>query len=373
MNFEKTLEMSKTPEIMPMPEIKTEVNQGYFWYTFLQKAVNPDWEQFNNEHQFSKELQVYFEKTPIDSGITQKWNNIVSKIDNYETLFWFSLACYNPELESGVLEDCEKCKNLDQEKTKHLFNEFQAVLIEFREKNPGVWNLLEPYLNEDLEKRKNFDEERSIVQDAINYFRPYKKTSDIQEVNYLPTNFLIKETKGSGFCTKNTGIVLSHFKNLSSKRHEFLHFIINPITEKVDLTKEQEEKIFQMASENLVVEQKYGEHPQSLLNENLIRVYCALKENRKPISFKEFERYINDMSEQEYEKIKIDNLEEFEKIGIHTFQDLKDKIQEVYANKVRNILGEKIYNLYLDFENKKKDNPNLTFEDYFLENYTLIF
>ena len=51
---------------------------------------------------------------------------------------------------------------------------FKSIIDEFQRKYSDTWNLLEPYLNEDLEKRKDSTEEREIVEDALDYFKPKK-------------------------------------------------------------------------------------------------------------------------------------------------------------------------------------------------------
>ncbi len=373
MNFENKNEKLKTQELMPMPEIKTEVNSGYFWYTFLQKANNLDWEQLNNKNNFSKQLDKYFNENKLDENLKQKWQSVIYEINNDEILFWFSLAINNPELENTVFEDCVKHKDLEKEKAELLFQEFKSVVDEFKEKYSNVWNLLKPHLNEDIEKRNNSNEEKEIIQDCLDYFKPYKETSDIQEVNYLPTNPLIKETKGNGFVSKNVGIIISNFENSNSKTHEFLHCIINPITEKLNLSEQEKKKIIQMADEKLIIDQNYGEHPESLLNENLIRVYCELiKENKKPINLEIFKNFIINLTEKEFTKLKSDNLNFFNEMKIVNLENLKSRIKEIYNRKIKNILGEKIYNLYQNFEKEKQNNPGLTFEDYFLENFKMI-
>ncbi len=369
MDFERKIERQKIPELMPMPEIKTEINEGYFWYTILQKAINPDWEQLSDEHEFSNQLDEYFTKNKIDEELRQKWQDVISKIDNDEILFWFSLAVDNPELESSVFEDCEKHKNLEKAKSQQLFQTFKSIINKFREKYQNIWSLLEPYLNEDLEKREKSTEEEVIIRQSLDYFRPKKETSDIQEVNYLPTNFLIKKTIGSGFSTKNKGIVISHFNNLYNKRHEFLHFIINPITDKVEISKEQEQAIVDMASRDLIVGQGYGEHSYSLLNEVLIRGYCDLVEGKKPLDLKTFKGWADGLSREEFERVKKEKEEIFKEMEIANSVDLKEKLGELYERHVRNVLGEKVYNLYQNFDQEKQNNPNLTFEDYFLESY----
>ncbi len=368
MSFEQ-LEKQKSPELMSMPEVKTEVNQGYFWYTFLQKATNPNWEQLSGEHKFSKELDEYFDKHKLDKELKQKWQEIITKISNDEILFWFSLAANNPELEESVFEEIEKYKDFKKEEAKELFQEFKSVINEFKEKHSDIWHLLEPHLKEDLEKRKKSTEEKEIIQDCLDYFKPKKETSDIQEVNYLPTNFLIKTTKGSGFKAKNKGIIISHIDNSSSKRHEFLHFIINPITEKMNLSPAQEKKIVAMASRKLVIDQKYGEHPKSLLNESLIRVYCGLVENKPLMNLENFKKLVDKLDAEQFKKIKREKKENFDKMGIKNLEDLKSKAEEYFEKNLKDELAEKVYQLYQNFNQEKQRNPNLTFEDYFLESY----
>jgi hypothetical protein len=321
MNLESNFEKNKSPELMSMPEVKYENNSGYFWYTLLRKKLDSDWESLNAQsNETSEKINNSLSSEEINHELKNKWEELKLEVNNDEILLWFSLAVENDDFEYDVFQEIKKHKDLNDAEEK--FERFKSIIREFKSSNFEAGSLIEDFAKKDIQNRQEKNEEEKIVSECIKYFKPKKDTSNIEKIVFLPTNPLIREDTGSGFFseTNKKGIIFSNIENSGSKRHEFLHFIINPITEKIDFTKEEKAKIIKIAGKNLVEKQNYGEHPHSLLNEILIRFYNGITEHPEI-----------------------------------TEDDLKNKREK------------NIFNFYKNFG--RENNENLTFEDYFLENY----
>ena len=147
-----------------------------------------------------------------------------------------------------------------------------------------------------------------------------------KKVVIIPSDRLLpsKET-GQSFHIGDTTVIMSHTENPMNLEHEFLHGIINPITE--ELAGEiPQEKVVALASEKLKKGEEYGEHALSLLNEELIRTYNEFIEN--------------------------------EKLNIAI---------------INNELREIVYQLYQRFNKERKTNPKIKFKDFFAREIKSLF
>ncbi len=370
--FNEKKELNKV-ELMVMPEIRSGISYGYFWYTFLQKAVNPNWDIFTKEkNNFSEQIENFFLNHPIESALLQRWQEFYEKID-MEIAGWFALAIDHPNILPSILETCLKHKehkNLNKENASELFEEFKAILNEFRAKNSDLESVLK--FKEDNLEANNLLEEKEMLAECLEYFKPKKQTSNLRSVIFLTDNDLIKNNTGWGFRADDKGYIVSHKNNRNNQRHEFLHFLINPIIEKIEFSEEEKKKIIEMAGQKMVVELNYGENATSLLNEALIRVFNEIKSNNYK-TFQDYLEKIAKLSEEKFGQIKIDEAEVLAKLNIKTLGDFKERATDIYYARITSTLNEKVYQLYLDYDQLRKNNFDLTFEDYFLENYKKLF
>jgi hypothetical protein len=214
---------------------------------------------------------------------------------------------------------------------------------------------------------KHMPEVRNRITNLISYFRPTDDTT-ASEVIIIPSDKLLssKDT-GRSFHVGHTTAIMSHTENLDNLEHEFLHGIINPLTEKLRL-KIPEDKVVAMASNKLKHEEMYGDHALSLLNEELIRTYNDLIKTGKPIrTFTDFKNIVNSLDENRFAQLM--NTEpstktRFSAMGIESLTDLKARIQEYYDRYEKNELRDKIYSLYEKFNEAKIANTQIRFEDF---------
>jgi hypothetical protein len=159
---------------------------------------------------------------------------------------------------------------------------------------------------------------------------------------------------------------MAHTDNMENMEHEFLHGIINPITEKL-AAKIPQEKVVALASHRLKVEQGYGDHALSLLNEEIIRTYNECVETGKPpMTFEDFEKAVAAQSEDDFARsIKSPDMQSrMATLGVASVAQFKERAREYYDPFVKNELREKVYPLYIRFNQERAQNPGLRFEDF---------
>ena len=192
----------------------------------------------------------------------------------------------------------------------------------------------------------------------------------------MPTDFLYHEKSGTAFEFGDTTILRSHIDNPSNLEHEFLHSVINPIVEKLSkqLTDNQKQRIINLASFRLKVEEDYGNHYESLLCEEIIRTYGEnIKDPRKPLSYDDFVSIVNGISEEEF-KEELSNNENLKKgcamLEITNAKGLRERSREYYeqfvsGGELRNI----VYAFYQKYIQEKARNSKINFEEFVLEKF----
>lgn len=225
---------------------------------------------------------------------------------------------------------------------------------------------------EDVKKReaKRGEYEKRIGA-LVAFFRPKAQTTPERTVLILPTNPSLGEKEGYAVPIGETLAIESHVENPENVDHEFLHAVINPITEKLPLTEEDERKIVASSSRGLILDQEYGESPLSLLNETLIRTYVhRYTKGERPISAESIRARISSFDENTYSAALEQNdgrlKKELNSLSITSLADFQSRWQEYYDRYVRDELAEKVYSLYETYDEERQRDPAITFEDYVL-------
>ena len=168
--------------------------------------------------------------------------------------------------------------------------------------NPSFDKLEESFEREtqkDIEEKKGqLEESRQRIKGLIDFFRPKSETTPVETINIMPADFLYKKQSGKSFGFGRELLLQSSREDLTEgQAHEFLHSVVNPITDKLDknLTGAQKEKIVQLASWKL--KEHYGQNVEyyySLLNEGFIRTYLnTFESGGKPLTYKNFRELIS--------------------------------------------------------------------------------
>jgi hypothetical protein len=215
---------------------------------------------------------------------------------------------------------------------------------------------------------EHLPEVKTRIANLIAYFRPEGKAA-VSKVVIVPSDelFASKDT-GRSFRIGDTIVIMSHTENLDNVEHEFMHGIINPLTEKLT-AQLPEEKIVALASSRLKDEEMYGNHARSLLNEELIRTYNDfIKEGRPVRTFADFKDLVDNLDELQFSELLATESrvkDRFIAMSIASLDDFRLKLQEYYDRYEKNDLRDKIYQLYKTFNAEKAQNPATRFEDFF--------
>ena len=240
-------------------------------------------------------------------------------VGDEEAVFMLALTLEHPEWKDDILEQIKKHKPHVKDVGK---------ILERLEKDyfsSGWQSQIQPNAEDAIWWTEHLPEAKMRITNLISYFRP-SADEIAKKVVIIPSDRLLpsKET-GQSFHIGDTTVIMSHTENPMNLEHEFLHGIINPITE--ELAGEiPQEKVVALASEKLKKGEEYGEHALSILNEDLIRTYNEFIEN--------------------------------EKLNIAI---------------INNELREIVYQLYQRFNKERKTNPKIKFKDFFAREIKSLF
>jgi len=315
-------------EVMKIPEIVIREEKGAQLFSLLLKAENPGWGE--TETPLAKETADYFRDNPLSQEILKTIRDFHEQGVDEETLYNLALTYQRPERIEKVFELAAKYK--PHVKNPHeVYKKFMAILESFDQTfsvSPLAAKFDTEIRRDKDERSKRLEETRKRIKGLIDFFKPYSKTTNVQRLNFVPTDPLYRVNSGRNFSAfPGEQIIISHIDNVDNQAHEFCHGIINPIVEKLSrqLTYGQKEKISQLASEKL--KQDYGAGFYSLLCEELIRTYNNIfKKGEEPQGIKKnqlrglvFELY------QEYSNRKDKESENFERFILAKFSDKVEK------------------------------------------------
>lgn len=376
-NMKKPKEPEKreaTFEVMKTPEIVIQEERGAQLFSLLLKAENPEWGE--TETPLAKETADYFRGSPLDHEILKTIKDFYAEGVDEETLYNLALTYRHPERAEKVLEMAAKYK--PHVKNPEEIHQKLLALLESFDQTFSASSLAEKFAAEierdRRERLKRLEEIKQRIENLIDFFKPDSKTTNVQKLNFVPTDPLYRADSGRNFSAfPGEQIIISHIDNIDNQDHEFSHGIVNPIVEKLSqqLTDEQKKKISQLASEKL--KQDYGDGHFSLLCEEFIRTYNdVLKRGEKPQTYEDFARKISGINEKQFQKFLAES-KNFKarcaELGIVTIEDFKNKSQEYFErfekNQLRDLIFE-IYQEYLNRPNKEAEN----FEQFVLAKFS---
>ena len=297
--------------------------------------------------------------------------------DNDEAMEWIALTYTHPELKEDVLNKIKKNKSFI-ENPEGLYEKTINSIKEY-ENNTSPLDL-----EDEIKKREEMlPKYKEQIIKSIEYFRPDIKTSNIKQIEIIPCDKLLPRVDtGRGIDIGNISFIMSHTENPDNFDHEFLHGLINPITEKFTEyfeNDEQSKKIFEFTNGGI---KGYGNYPVSILNEEIIQTYNEyIKDGVKIPTLSSVKKELGLMTEQDFLNIKNGQgnknlqkpFEEFKDLN-----DLKAKIDVFYEKFikgqqiVKNELRERLLDFYKGYESNKKTDLSLSFEKYFSDNFKKI-
>ncbi|MEI7451723.1 MAG: hypothetical protein WCK37_00805 [Candidatus Falkowbacteria bacterium] len=339
-----------------------DVESSIIFYT-VSKTIDNSWGNEQDE-KIAKEIRE--QNIHLDKDLVDLYNKIRELTDeNDETLRWLAFAVEkDDEMQSFIIDQMIKYKGFDKEDVKELFSKFNN----FYRKAKQSFDLAETrkFVATNIDQRsERFSELKKKINEAINFFNP--QSSEIKKVVYLPTNPLEKKQSGSGIEVGKTFYINAENGNEVNEIHEFLHSIINPIIEKIELSEDEGKVILDLCPDKL----KSYQYPLSILTEEIIRTYhTGFQPDNKP-SLENFKKRLLSLSKIDLQKM----LDQEQKQGVAMAGNVEEllsseEVVDKYYNKYsRDILAEKIWNLFEDYQSSSAGN----FERFFIDNYRKIF
>jgi hypothetical protein len=258
-----------------------------------------------------------------------------------------------------IISSIVKDKGLDEVEAEKVFSGFSSFYQDIK-KQINFQELIKPFIIDDIKQRQeNLPQLKERLNKAINFFNP--KESEFEKIIYLPTNPLQDKQTGSGFNIGNKYYINTDKGNETNEVHEFLHSIINPITEKLNLTEEDQQEIIGLSMDTL--KEDY-EDALSILTEEIIRTYGIGFDKEEKPEFNSFKTKLLNLDKNILQKVLLEKGIDY---STDEFLDNDDIIRKYYE-KYNNRLSERIWRLFEKYENSDIDN----FENYLLENYKII-
>ncbi len=331
----------------------------------------PQEEKHPEEYRIVKKCVDFFAKHPVSTELHKKISDIITHIDE-DTLLNIVLSKDHPARTTHTKEFIRKYKEPIENDTI-FFEKVFSTLAEIETLLPQeLLQEIDHFTQSDVEKRTRQTKElRKNLQGAIDFFRPQQDLCDIKKLYTLTTDPLYSPESGMAFNFGAEHIIHSHIDNIENTVHEFAHIFINPMIDRVTahFTKEQKQKIIHLSSQRLRYEQGYGEHPESLLCEELIRAYTKYLFKNEPFRhLDEITERINHLTDEDFARIQNTHTTQknnrLEKIGIHTLDELKEHVDTFYTYYIASPLESHIYALYKKYEKEMQRNPHTHFEKF---------
>lgn len=351
--LEKEIRFDPNLEIGSFEDVKSSIV-----YCAISKKINNTW---GNEQ--NTEISEYIKNQDInlDKDFIKLYQDVrIMAKENDETLGWLAfVAEKGTSEESLVVDQMIRHKGFDKKQAEILQSEFSRLYLQV--KSVIDFGQIEQFISDDATKReKRLPEIKKIVNDAIDFFKP--QPSQIKNVIYLPTNPLARKQSGSGLKLGKNFYINSEYGNRENEVHEFLHSIINPITEKIKLSADDEEKILKLCPDKL----RDYQYALSILTEEIIRTYkTGFTDGNKP-NFENFKKLLLSKDKHELEKALIEEKTRGESMALSVDELLNNDelIGKYYEKYSQDVLAERVWRLFEFYKSSGED-----FEKYLLENY----
>ncbi len=371
----KKYESEAALEIMKLPEIIVGYERSEILLSILFKGYDNDWG--GHKHELVSEVDDFFVENPLDKTGIDFLRQIGALNDDgvdEEALYEMALTMDHPERIIMVNEFILKNKDYIQNPE----NVREKLIEELHKLDASLPSSLKSHfrqaISEDMQKRNDkIKETERQISELIDFFKPDPATTKIQLIKILPTDFLYPEQSGTAFEFGNMTILRTHIDNNENLEHEFLHCIINPVVEKLaeKLSDKQKNKISEMGSYRLKIEEGYGNGYFSLLCEEFIRTYNeVIQKNQKPLSYLNFMEKINEISDEKFQvALKSDEAlkRRCDQLDVCTLDDLKNNSKKYYDRFGDGELRSVVYEFYQAYIKEKSQNERISFERFALD------
>ncbi len=294
-------------------------------------------------------------------GLVAEYEEIKKSVQgNRETLGWLAFTVNKSQAEQDLVRDqMVRHKGFSHDQASQA----QKMFAKFYQAGETLLDLssIESFIEKDVASRQArlpFIKEK--ISEATTFFQP--QSSQIEEIIYLPTNPLEKSQAGGGFRLGRKFYINAEHGNEVNEVHEFLHSIINPITDQLQLSQAEADKILDLCPRKL----RGYEYPLSILTEEIIRTYhTGFKVENKP-GFERFKSSLLLASQEEIDKQLASEKKKGE-AGAKSAAELISSdilIKRYYEKYSQDLLAERIWGFFESYQ-----KSGVGFERYFLENY----
>lgn len=385
--FESEPKIENKPEIEKQPQVEFEVApveavKGLNELTILRRIADNSW---GKESDIDKEIDN-LSKDEKDE-IKKSFNNLMAIAkSNEEALELAAVVKGKPaEAKEGALKYLIRYKGFKKKGAEEFLQRSSDLLDEASQRYPKMMEILNEKTELDRqEKEMDSEQIKKYIDEAADFLNLKSKTTKMLSVHLLP-NDPVKPIGGRGLRMGEDIYIISKapessdLKDLSALEnltpvgitvHECLHGMINPITEKIELDKQQEKRVLDLISFRLRKAQSYKGDASNLLNESLIRAYPLQFIGGRQISLENFRRQAGIMTEELFQEMKTNVEQSGLSIKSKTLEEFKEsEIESFYNEYLKDKLADKISDFYKDYMAEKERQADITFEDYFIKNY----
>lgn len=359
MNFERFDEKEKEREFSPEIKIGNceDISSTIIFYATTKK-IEGMW----GGEQCEEIAETFRDDSEMNPDLVNMYKNVRQLVnDNEETLRWLAFVVDKEEnMKDKMISRIIKHKGLEAEEARIVMNKFQEM-YDIMKEGIDIGTINEFIETDIVSRQEGLASLKEDIYQAIDFFHP--KNSEIKEVIFLPTNPLEEKQSGNGINLEDTYYINSDKGNRLNEIHEFRHSIINPITEKVKLSSEDEDKIIGLSPKRLRDDYESGE---SILTEEIIRTYgTGLNQGNVPnlATFRESLLLANKGKIEEFI-----NKEKSQGISLaESAEELlsdEDLIKKYYESYSQDLLAERIWKFFEDYQHSEE-----CFEDYLIANY----
>lgn len=385
--FESEPKIENKPEIEKQPQVEFEVTpveavKGLNELTVLRRIADISW---GKESDIDKEI----DNLPKDEKdeIKKIFNDLMAIAESNEEALELAAVAKGKSAEAreGALKYLIRYKGFKKEEAEEFLQRSLDLLDEASQRYPKMIEILNEKTELDRqEKERDSEQIRKYIDKAVDFLNLKSETTRKLSIHLLP-NDPIKPIDCKGFKMDEDIYIISKAPELSGLKdlsalenltpigitvHECLHGMINPITEKIELDKQQEKRILDLVSFRLRKAKSYKGNASSLLNESLIRAYPLQFIGGRQISLKDFRRQTGIMTEESFQEMKTDVEQNGLSIKSKTLEEFKEfELESFYNEYLKDKLADKISNFYKDYMTEKERQADITFEDYFIKNY----
>ncbi|MFC1721348.1 hypothetical protein ACFL0Z_00345 [Patescibacteria group bacterium] len=356
--------LEREEESIPTPEVSFDVDEGIMSYLVLREILHPERVRYDDSEAVDI-INSYKANFSQDEDLIHSLRKIERETD-IGVFRMFVLQAVDSKRRTSIKRKIKKEKGHLKNPLSYL-EEFNSLYEEYSDKSSDLIKKIRPLFEKDAKERKQSQQEQyqSEIGKIVDFYVPKKDTSKIEKVVYVATAGMMSG-EGVSINLDKTGLIAGCV-NFDGDRHEFVHFIIDPIVEGMDFTDQELNLIDEMTPE--LMHQRYG-IPLAHLGETLNNAYVNYF-SKGETQYGSYKKQVLSLGEDGFQREMkaLDLKKVLAQFKINTYQEWLENLDEVYQNAFKSELVDRSIKLYEDYSKYESLNPDSHFEDFFLKNY----